>query len=86
MKYQFDTEVFLNRIRDCELRKLDLDQVVAFEKILPLSQESQKMREVIICEEYANISEALASEEITFSRVEKFIAMMMVEEGITLKV
>ena len=86
MKHQFDTEGFLTKIRQCDIRNLDLEQIIAFEKVLPLTHESLKMREAIICHQFANIQEALDSEQTTFGRVERFIAKMMVEEDISLKV
>ena len=44
------------------------------------------MREAVICQQFSNIQEALDSEETTFGRVERFIAKMMAEEHITIKV
>ena len=51
-----------------------------------MSHEALKMREAVICEQFASIQEALNSEETSFGRVERFIAKMMIEEDITTKV
>ena len=44
------------------------------------------MREAVICQQFANVQEALDSQEATFGRVERFVAKMMVEEDISIKV
>lgn len=86
MKYQFDSELFLTKVRKCDVRNLDLDQIVAFEKILPLNYEMQKIREIVIGDQFPSILEALACEDINFGRVERFAAKMMIEEDINHKV
>lgn len=85
MKYQFDGEAFLMKVRDCDIMNLEIDEVTMFEKTLPKGQEYQKMREAVIGEQYAGVEDALKRGAL-FGRVEGFIARMMCESAIDTKV
>ena len=85
MKYQFDSEAFLAKVRECDIVKLEMDEVVMFERAMPKGQEAQKIREAVIAEQYAGVEDAI-SKGAQFGRVEGFIAKIITEQGIDTKV
>ena len=50
MKYHFNQESFLQKIREGRVEDLETEAIEIFEKVLPKPQEVQKLKEAILSE------------------------------------
>ena len=52
VRYQFNKDAFLKKIKEGRVEDLQKDEIEIFEKIIPRPNEVQKLREVILTEGY----------------------------------
>lgn len=71
MKYHFNEEEFLKKIREGRVEDLETEAIYIFEKVMPKAAEIKKIQEAVMIEGYADLIEA--KKFIKFGNIEDFM-------------